>query len=191
MHDLSIISFARMNSKRFPGKNIHPLNGKPLIQYTIDTMKYIRKLAYCKPVIFTDSKEIFNIAKENQILCIYDTEKCNYDDMRLHYWAHDVLLTSNFCLLQPTNPIRNNNKIMSWIEQCSKNNYKSAFSVYQKEPGHFVMNGSFFYYSIDMLKKENKRIYDNNSMIFIDDYYFDIDTKEDLIKTEEFIKNEK
>ena len=188
MDNLSVICFARKNSKRFPGKNIHPLNGKPLIQYTIDTMLYMRKFTFCKTVVFTDFKECYQIAKDNGILCIIDQEKCNYDDMRLHYWAHGLFNTPNYVLLQATNPIRNNHKIMEWTNFCiNESHLDSAFSVYKTSPGNYVMNGNFYYYNYKQLL--NKSIYDNNSLIFQDDYFFDIDTKEDLIKTEEFLKN--
>ncbi|CAM3670368.1 cytidylyltransferase domain-containing protein [Flavobacterium chungbukense] len=55
----------RGGSKGVLGKNIRPLNGIPLIVYTIDTAKkskYLNDL-----VVSSDSEDILNIAKENGI----------------------------------------------------------------------------------------------------------------------------
>ena len=188
MNNLALICFARKNSTRFPGKNVYPLNGKPLIQYTIDTMKFIRDRLFCKVVIFTDFEKCFNIAVNNKILCIVNEEKCNYDDMRLHEWAADFFISDNFILLQPTNPIRDNDKILEWTSFCLENNVASAFSAYRESPLSYKMNGNFYFYNKKQLSKE--KIYDEKSIIFQDKYFFDIDTKKDLLKTEEYLKNE-
>lgn len=54
--------FARGGSKGLPGKNIRPLNGKPLIAYSIETA---RKSRYIKEVfVSTDSPDIAAIAEQ-------------------------------------------------------------------------------------------------------------------------------
>ncbi|KHF38715.1 acylneuraminate cytidylyltransferase family protein [Halalkalibacter okhensis] len=52
---------ARGGSKGIPGKNIIDVNGKPLIQYTIDAAKGSRYID--KVVVSTDSTEIAEVAK--------------------------------------------------------------------------------------------------------------------------------
>jgi len=57
-----VIIPARGGSKRFPGKNIHPLMGKPLISYPIEASKgskYVDKI-----VISTDSEEIADVGRK-------------------------------------------------------------------------------------------------------------------------------
>lgn len=53
---------ARSGSKRLPGKNIMPLAGKPLIQYTIDAAKNSELLTHC--IVSTNDEEIAQVARE-------------------------------------------------------------------------------------------------------------------------------
>ncbi len=56
---LGIIA-ARAGSKRLPGKNLMPLNGKPLISYTLDAARAAQRLDAL--VVSTDSREIADYA---------------------------------------------------------------------------------------------------------------------------------
>ncbi|MEH6469998.1 MAG: acylneuraminate cytidylyltransferase family protein [Halopseudomonas sp.] len=53
--------FARGGSKGLPGKNIKPLNGKPLIAYSIDTAKQCPSIV--RIIVSTDDAEIAEVAK--------------------------------------------------------------------------------------------------------------------------------
>ena len=54
---------ARGGSKGIPGKNIKPINGKPLIGYTIDTAKKFQKhVGNVEIALSTDSTEIMSVA---------------------------------------------------------------------------------------------------------------------------------
>ena len=56
---------ARGGSKGIPGKNIRPLNGKPLIGYSIDcARKFKEKHPETDIVLSTDSEEIIRVAAE-------------------------------------------------------------------------------------------------------------------------------
>ena len=55
---------ARGGSKGIPGKNIRPLNGKPLIAYTIDTAKKFAAGKNCVIALSTDADEIIAVAAE-------------------------------------------------------------------------------------------------------------------------------
>lgn len=54
---------ARGGSKGLPGKNIKPLNGKPLINWAIDALRDTGIVD--RIFVSTDSVEIANIAKQN------------------------------------------------------------------------------------------------------------------------------
>ncbi|MCK4554847.1 acylneuraminate cytidylyltransferase family protein [Candidatus Parcubacteria bacterium] len=57
-----VIIPARGGSKRFPGKNIYPLNRKPLISYPIEAAKkskYVDRI-----IVSTDDNEIAQVAKQ-------------------------------------------------------------------------------------------------------------------------------
>ena len=53
---------ARSGSKGIRNKNIVKIKNKPLIQYSIDTAKKLKK--YCEIVISTDSHKILKIIKK-------------------------------------------------------------------------------------------------------------------------------
>ncbi|PIR93148.1 acylneuraminate cytidylyltransferase [Candidatus Falkowbacteria bacterium CG10_big_fil_rev_8_21_14_0_10_43_10] len=53
---------ARGGSKRFPGKNIYPLNGKPLISYPIESAKKAKLVD--RVIVSTDDKEIASLAEK-------------------------------------------------------------------------------------------------------------------------------
>ncbi|WP_252973515.1 cytidylyltransferase domain-containing protein [Vibrio navarrensis] len=56
------ITPARGGSKRLPGKNIKNLNGKPLIQWTIDAALAVQEIA--RVMVTTDCEAIAEIAKQ-------------------------------------------------------------------------------------------------------------------------------
>jgi len=62
---------ARMNSKRFPGKTLHKISGKPLLQYLIERLKCCKGL---NEIIIATSNEkmdrpIVQFCKEQKIEC--------------------------------------------------------------------------------------------------------------------------
>ena len=64
MKNLLITICARGGSKGIPGKNIKPLNGKPLIGYSIDLAKQVQlKYGNVSIALSTDSEDIINIAR--------------------------------------------------------------------------------------------------------------------------------
>jgi CMP-N,N'-diacetyllegionaminic acid synthase len=54
---------ARGGSKGIPGKNIKPINNKPLLHYTLETAYKFSKKLNCDIQLSTDSHEILNCAK--------------------------------------------------------------------------------------------------------------------------------
>lgn len=72
--DIAFITLARAGSKRIKNKNFIKLDGKPLIQYTIDEVKkskYYDASLSRNYIISSDSPDIREIAKQNGIM--YDT----------------------------------------------------------------------------------------------------------------------
>ena len=62
MKKLCIIP-ARGGSKRLPGKNIKPLNGKPLVFYTIDEV--IKSNIFDKIIFTSDDDTILKVVSNN------------------------------------------------------------------------------------------------------------------------------
>ena len=102
---------ARGGSKGIPGKNIYPVQGKPLIAYSIEAA---RQCEYIDEVIVsTDSEEIADIAKQYGAFVPFlrpahlagDKSKTIdgvLDTLSRLEEIYDVLI-----LLQPTSPLRN------------------------------------------------------------------------------------
>jgi len=119
-----VVITARGGSKGIPKKNIKLLNGKPLIQYSIDIAKTI---ADKKDICFTsDSDEIIEIAKNLGLKIPYKrpdelaTDTANSQDVILH--ALDTYERINnktydaIILLQPTSPFRT----LKQVQDCIK-----------------------------------------------------------------------
>ncbi|MGA1198372.1 MAG: cytidylyltransferase domain-containing protein [Candidatus Latescibacterota bacterium] len=105
---------ARGGSKSLPKKNIHPLNGKPLIQYSIEYSLQCPLILHT--VVSTDCQEIADIAKRTgaevpflRPLQYAQDDTRDYPVMRLaletlekHYDQH----IDAIALLRPTSPLR-------------------------------------------------------------------------------------
>lgn len=139
INDKSILAIipARGGSKRLPRKNILDLNGKPLIQWSIDAAlecKYIDKI-----LVTTDDDEIINYVKKNNNIEIIkrpdelasDTAK-SFDAI-VH--AIDQLTTTYeyIILLQPTSPLRTYQHINEAIELLDKKNAHAIVSVVEMD----------------------------------------------------------
>jgi CMP-N,N'-diacetyllegionaminic acid synthase len=112
MKDLVLIP-ARGGSKGIPGKNIKPLNGKPLIYYTLDAA-----CAVASPeniCISTDSDEIIRVVREYGLAVPFNrpdylaTDTAGSYEVILHainYYEQRGVKYDRIVLLQPTSPFR-------------------------------------------------------------------------------------
>lgn len=135
---------ARSGSKGIKNKNIVDINGKPLIQFTINVAKKLQN--YCEIVISTDSKKIKNLCLKN---------KLNFYGMRPKKLSSDKALTKNvvnyelkkiekklnkkffgIILLQPTCPIRDHRKIIKGMKILLKKKYNSVLSLSEVGGNH-------------------------------------------------------
>ena len=69
MSSLAIIP-ARGGSTRLKGKNVYPINGKPLISYTIEAV--IESKSFDKIIVSTDGEDIKNVASKYEQVEIID-----------------------------------------------------------------------------------------------------------------------
>ena len=125
MKDLVLIP-ARGGSKGIPGKNINPLNGRPLIYYTLDAA-----CAVASPeniCVSTDSDEIISIVREYGLGVPFKrpdylaTDTASSYDVILHaidFYDQQGMYYDRILLLQPTSPFRNGTHI------------REALSLYQ------------------------------------------------------------
>lgn len=138
MKILAIIP-ARGGSKGIPKKNIIPLRGKPLIQYTIDAAQksdYIDKV-----FLSSDCDEIISVSKELGLDTEYKRPDYLADD---HATTSDAVLDAlkwleekkNYLpdavlVLQPTSPLRTSEDIDGAIEQFKENRQDCLVSAHE------------------------------------------------------------
>lgn len=187
---LAIISFARKGSKRLPGKNTMLLNGKPLIWYTLQTMRFLSYnplLPTIERYVLTDYKECQDVCKHEGIKTIWRDHPKEWDDIRINQWAHEKIEADEYLLLQPTSPFRNNIKISNWLFISHIGlDIESAYAIKQIEKDKYIRAGSFFYYTKEQLA--TGKLNNDNSFIFLDNNDIDVDTIEDFKKAEEYAK---
>lgn len=104
---------ARGGSKRVPGKNIKPLNGKPLICYSIDIA---RQLTQDNNIcVSTDDDEIIKTVENYGLKVPFKrpanlaTDEATTNDVLLHavqYYETKGCYYDSIVLLQPTSPFR-------------------------------------------------------------------------------------
>ncbi|EPA5447435.1 TPA: acylneuraminate cytidylyltransferase family protein [Vibrio cholerae] len=130
------ITPARGGSKRLPSKNIKHLNGKPLIQWTIDAALSVREIT--RVMVTTDCEVIAEIAKQAGAEVPFlrppelATDTSSSTDVIRHaldfYRAQDEEFDF-VLLLQPTSPIRSADDIRFAIEQLKANEADAVVSV--------------------------------------------------------------
>ena len=155
-----IFIFARGGSKEIRNKNIIKINGKPLIDYTIN---FAKKINTRKIFVSTDSKKIENLALRKKVLCIKRPKKlASSTSAEIYSWKHAIRwyeknykkTLKNFISLPTTSPLR---KIKDFIEAMNlfnKSNCDLLVAIYK--PNHFP--------SFNIVKKQKKnfiKLYDN------------------------------
>lgn len=127
---------ARGGSKGLPKKNIYPLNGKPLIAYSI--LAALQSKYIDKTVVSSDSDEILDVAKHVGAETVKRPDHLAADDASSESAVEHVLeLYPDFdivVLLQPTSPLRSTQQIDLAIDLLIQKSAKAVISTY--EPSH-------------------------------------------------------
>ncbi|MDF2183722.1 acylneuraminate cytidylyltransferase family protein [Grimontia hollisae] len=130
------ITPARGGSKRLPGKNIKNLNGKPLIQWTIDAALAVEEITYV--MVTTDCKTIAEIAKQSGADVPFirppelATDTSSSTDVIRHVLDFYKMQGEDFdfvLVLQPTSPVRNADDIRRAIALLKINEADAVVSV--------------------------------------------------------------
>lgn len=139
---------ARGGSKGVPRKNIRLLDGKPLIQYTIDPAKQAG--VFDEITVSTDDEEIAAIAEGLGAVswlrpAHLATDKSPTIDTVVHVLEEYKAMGKDFdavCLLQPTNPLRSAKMIDNCIEKFRTDQSDSLVSM-RKVPHEFNPHWTF------------------------------------------------
>ncbi len=116
---------ARGGSKGVKLKNLFPLCGKPLLEYSADVIHASEY--FDRAVVSTDHAEIAQVARENNLSVVHRPEELSGD--RIGDWDvlnHALLeaereagvLYDVIVMLQPTSPLREATHVRATIEKC-------------------------------------------------------------------------
>ena len=134
---------ARGGSKGLPGKNIKPLDGKPLIEYTIEAA---RELAPDKDIVIsTDSQEIISVVEQTGLKVPFlrppnlSTDNAGHHEVIIYAIEEMESLGQSYelvVLLQPTSPFRKGDHIKEALKLFD-NSCEIVVSVKQPEDSPF------------------------------------------------------
>ncbi len=127
--------FVRGGSKGLPGKNIKPLAGKPLLQYSIDTAKACPSIN--QVFVSTDDDEIARVATTAGAILIERPDELATDTSAEWFsWRHAVEWVqanygdfAHFISLPATSPLRSVEDVESSIRQLQKDSADICISV--------------------------------------------------------------
>lgn len=171
---------ARGGSKGIPKKNIYPLNGKPLLLYTIDSLQSSNIELFI--AVSTDSDEIGNIAGKAGVYTIkrppdISSDTAKTESALLHALDYlreeegrifDYVLTA-----QPTSPFRKSSTINKFVEQFLKNKdqYDAQLTLHEDYTDFWIKNGKNeferLYPHAPRRRQERKPLYAENSCLYI------------------------
>ncbi len=138
------ITLARGGSKSIPEKNITPLEGKPLIYYTINEAK---KSSYLTDyIVSTDSLKIANVAKEcgaevpfMRPAALSQDESSSLSGLQhsVEFMEKKLNISYDYIVeLMCTNPLKTVEDINGCIEKIVKTKADSVIAVHQLEDHH-------------------------------------------------------
>jgi CMP-N-acetylneuraminic acid synthetase len=132
-----VLICARGGSKGIPGKNIKPLNGIPLIGWSIKAAKEIKRIS--RVIVFTDSEEIANIALEygaevpfmrpRELALDYSPEWLAWRHALNYIEDQQDQRIDGIVVLPPTAPLRSIKDVNICIDEFEKGDVDSVITV--------------------------------------------------------------
>ena len=127
---------ARSDSKRLKNKNMRLIDGKPLIDYTID---FSKKIASDNLILLsTDSEKILERGKKKKILCPWlrpkylSNDRSNLVDVSIHaikWYEKKIGSVDALILLQSSSPFRDLKTVNRGIRIFKKNINNTIISI--------------------------------------------------------------
>ena len=169
-----VIIPARGGSKRLPFKNIRPLNGKPLIEYSIDYAKTHSDLV-SKIVVSTDDEAIKEVALKNDVEVVNRPKDLSGDHATTVSALKHVIETSNqqydnVILLQITNPLRPKTLLRDSLAVFLEGDYDSLMTVTRNEHKLGKINKNRFIpfnYEFGQRSQDLEPLYFENGLLYI------------------------
>lgn len=179
-----IVVPARGGSKGIPGKNIYPIAGKPLLEYTLDVVCNAH-LRDTDIVVSTDSEKIKAVAQKYENVVIVDRpkeisgDKASTELALLHALdymeklgkkKYDAVLT-----LQATSPLRKTETLQKFIEAYEANypSFDALLSLNENRSDFWIVtedeNFERLYKNAPRRRQERKPLYVENSAYYMTD----------------------
>jgi CMP-N,N'-diacetyllegionaminic acid synthase len=200
MNILGVIP-ARAGSKGIKNKNIYPICGKPLIEWTIEEIMCSSLDNY---VVTTDDRRTF-ITYTNALLRpshLARDDSHIIDELRRILYRPVCREVDAIMLLQPTSPLRTAEDIDNCIKLFKESDANSLYSgyyigikhkdsVYDKHtsPKHFQRNGAIFITKRELI--EQGKLWDDTVIEYEMPLSrsIDIDTMDDMMIAEALLKH--
>lgn len=171
-----VIIPARGGSKRFPGKNIYPLNGKPLIAYSIEYVKNF--YAQMDIYVSTDSDSISAVANQYGAKIIHRPSELAGDYVStvttLKHAVQELIKNNiNFdyvILLQPTNPLRPKTLLQDAITIMQTGKYDSLMTISPSDKKFGKIKDNCFLpwnYQYGQRSQDLEPLYYENGLLYI------------------------
>lgn len=172
---------ARGGSKGLPKKNIKNLNGKPLINYTIDVARSLAQDAdIC---VSTDCEEIISVVKDHGLVVPFKRPKHLSDDksgtyeVLLHavnYFADRGQYYDNVMLLQPTSPFRTPQHLkdvfsaytsdLDMVVSVNQSHQNPYFNLFEENFSGFLEKSKVGYFES---RQEAPKVYAYNGSMYL------------------------
>lgn len=166
---------ARKHSKRLPGKNLRPLNGKALITHSID-FALENKHFFEKIIVSTDDEEVLIIASQKEVLALQRPDELATDTASSVLVLKHALESSvsdpidAVVLLQPTNPFRKKQLMAEAIALFENLSAESLLTVspLRKKFGKISQNIYHpFNYKIGQRSQDMEPLFFENGLLYI------------------------
>lgn len=172
---------ARGGSKGIPHKNIYPVAGKPLLEYSIECIQAVNYEGDL--VVSTDDKEIAMVAqKYPEVIVIDRPAEISHDTAKtedalihaVHYMEQQYHKTYDAVVtFQATSPLRESRTVQEVFEEYERNaeKYDALLTLTEDRSDFWVQNedGSFGRLNPDAPRRrqERKPLYVENSAVYI------------------------
>jgi N-acylneuraminate cytidylyltransferase len=146
MSKILVLIPARGGSKGIPGKNIKPLNGKPLIYYSLDiAVQFFDKADIC---VSTDDANIISKVEEYGISVPFvrpaelSSDTAGSNEVILHaldFFEERGITYDYTLLLQPTSPFRRAEDVRNALAMASETSFEMIISVAETDSNPYYV----------------------------------------------------
>lgn len=129
--DITALIPARSGSKGVLKKNLRVINGKPLIQWTIEAA--VKSGVFSRIVVSTNDKEVMELAESLNVHTLarpdqFASDTAKASDVISHFLDENPEIT-NLAYLQPTSPLRTSTHISAAVDQFLRSRMDCLISV--------------------------------------------------------------